>query len=169
MTEPSPTRFLLACDTLPSNPWSRDRLPAIRQAAADRHLDVIDIYEFDSREAAHRIHRETREKYFTGASVDLEALNAALLSRIRAYEPDVLILGTVDCYSRFLLPETVHSNTWETRARLAPAMLRPAVPRKVRRSIGPGFDILLLSDSADWQPPLSPDPPTGRAASAAPP
>jgi hypothetical protein len=103
----APARILLACDTLPTNPWSRDRLPAIRQAAAEWDLDVIDIYEFHSREEARTIHREAREEFFAGANVDFAALNAALLERIQAYAPDVLILGTADCYSRFLLPETV--------------------------------------------------------------
>jgi hypothetical protein len=107
MTGPDATRFLLVCDTLPSNPWSRDRLPAIREAAADRHLDVMDVYEFHSREEAHAIHRGKGGAYFAREDVDWLALNSSFEERIRSHRPDVVILGTVDCYAWFLLPETV--------------------------------------------------------------
>jgi hypothetical protein len=99
------TRFLLACDTLPTNPWERDRLPAIRKATRGWDFQIIDIYEFNSREEAHQIHKQRGGSFFKNNS--LKELNRKFYERILSYRCDVLILGTVDNYAQFLLPETV--------------------------------------------------------------
>jgi len=98
-------RFLLACDTLPTNPWERDRLPAIRKAFRQRPFDIFDIYEFNSRKEAHQIHRQKGELYFD--ENDLDELNKKFFERVSSYGCNILILGTIDNYARYLYPETI--------------------------------------------------------------
>lgn len=97
--------FLLACDTLPSNPWERDRLPAIRKALTNWKHNIIDIYEFNSRKEAHEIHLMKGCPFFDDNN--LVELNRKFYERVLSYKCDILILGTIDNYSWFLLPETV--------------------------------------------------------------
>lgn len=98
-------RFLVACDLLPTNPWKRDRLPAIEKALDGYNHSFVDIYEFDSRDEAYEIHKIRGDSYFPGT--DLEEINRKFYERVSSYEFDVLILGTVDNYGWFLFPETV--------------------------------------------------------------
>jgi hypothetical protein len=100
-------RFLLAGDTLPTNPWNRDRLPAIKKAATGFNFDIMDIYEFNSREEAHEMHKMKGVGYFDSKGINLHELNEKFYKRIKSYNCNVLILGTADTYGWFLLPETV--------------------------------------------------------------
>lgn len=97
--------ILLACDTLPENPWARDRLPAIRAALTGRRHQIVDIYDFGSTAAAHHLHR-TRAKGFFEAH-RLGALNRIFRDRVLASGCRVVVLGTVDNYAQFLLPATI--------------------------------------------------------------
>ncbi len=97
--------ILLACDTLPENPWARDRLPAIRVALAGRRHQIVDIYDFGSTAAAHHLHR-TRAKGFFEAH-RLGALNRIFCDRVLASGCRIVVLGTVDNYAQFLLPATI--------------------------------------------------------------
>ena len=99
------SRFLLACDTLPTNPWSRDRLPAIKKAAIGLDFNIIDIYEFNSKDEAHCIHAKKGFGFFS--KKDICKLNQTFYHRIISYDCEILILCTVDNYSWFLMPETV--------------------------------------------------------------
>jgi|GEM_PF-6014892 len=98
--------FLLACDTLPTNPWERDRLPAIRKALEYWKYSIIDIFEFNSHEEAHFIHR-TKAHYSFFSNGNLQDLNEKLYRKISSHPCDILVLGTLDCYSWFLSPDTV--------------------------------------------------------------
>lgn len=100
-------QFLLACDTFPPNPWYRDRLPAIREASSGFNFDIMDIYEFNSREEAHKLHELKGWLFFTRRDIDLYDLNQKFYNRIMSYDCNILILGTVGNYAWFLLPETV--------------------------------------------------------------
>jgi hypothetical protein len=101
-----PLKFLLVCDTLPTNPWERDRLPAIRQALSEWQYHIIDLFAFDSLEEAHHIHRtKSHASFFSGGN--LRDLNRKFYRNVTKFGCDILVLGTVDCYSWFLLPETV--------------------------------------------------------------
>jgi hypothetical protein len=97
--------IFLACDTLPENPWSRDRLPAIRAALAGRRHEIVDIYDFGSEEQAHRLHRARGRGFFDPAR--LESLNRSLVERALNSNCRIVIFGTVDNYAHFLLPATV--------------------------------------------------------------
>ena len=97
--------ILLACDTLPENPWSRDRLPAIRAALAGRRHLITDIYDFGSVEAAHRLHRAKGRDFFHPHRI--AELNRAFRDRVLASGCRLVVLGTADNYAHFLLPETV--------------------------------------------------------------
>lgn len=97
--------ILLACDTLPENPWARDRLPAIRAALAGRRHQIVDIYDFGSTAAAHHLHR-TRAKGFFEAH-RLGELNRIFRDRVLASGCRILVLGTVDNYAQFVLPATI--------------------------------------------------------------
>lgn len=99
--------ILLACDTLPENPWARDRLPAIRAALAGRRHEICDIYDFGSVEAAHHAHRVKGYGCFPARR--LSRINRVFQERVRASGCKIVVLGTVDNYSLFLLPETVRS------------------------------------------------------------
>lgn len=100
-------RFLLACDTFPPNPWYRDRLPAIREASDGFDFDIMDIYEFNSRVEAHKIHELKGVGFFTKKNMDLHDLNQKFYNRVMSHDCNILILGTIDNYAWFLLPETV--------------------------------------------------------------
>lgn len=97
--------ILLACDTLPENPWSRDRLPAIRAALAGRRHEIIDIYDFGSVEDAHRIHRARARDCF--ADEELPRLNRSFRDRVLASNCRIVLLGTVDNFQNYLLPATI--------------------------------------------------------------
>lgn len=97
--------ILLACDTLPENPWVRDRLPAVQAALADRQHEIVDIYDFGSSEVAHRVHRTKARGFFKDHQV--AELNQRFRDRILASDCRIVVLGTVDNYSHFLLPETI--------------------------------------------------------------
>lgn len=99
-------KILLAIDTCPDNPWVRDRIPAILKSLENYDHKIIDIFEFDSKEEAHKIHgmsqRLFRQKY------EVLDVNKKFLKRINYFNPDIVVMGTIDNYSRFILPETVH-------------------------------------------------------------
>lgn len=97
--------ILLACDTLPENPWARDRLPAIRAALAGRRHQIVDIYDFGSTAEAHHLHRTRAQGAFPPHG--LRALNRIFRDRVLASGCRVVVLGTVDNYAHFLLPSTV--------------------------------------------------------------
>ncbi len=100
--------ILLACDTLPENPWARDRLPAIREALAGIDHEVIDIYDFGTGEAAaHALHRSKARGFFTGDK--LIELNERFRERVLASGRRVIVLGTVDNFVQYLFPETVRA------------------------------------------------------------
>ncbi|MFC1862383.1 glycosyltransferase [Thermodesulfobacteriota bacterium] len=99
------SRFLMACDTMSVNPWSRDRLPAVKEAAAGLDFDIIDIYEFNSKDEAHYIHEIKGSEFFS--KKDICKLNQKFYHRVMSYDCEILILCTVDNYSWFLMPETV--------------------------------------------------------------
>jgi hypothetical protein len=99
-------RFLLACDTMPSNPWERERLPAIREALSGWPHDIIDLFAFHSVEKAHHIHRtKSHAVFFSGRN--LHELNRNFYRKVSSFGCDILMLGTLDCYSWFLFPDTV--------------------------------------------------------------
>jgi len=99
-------RFLLVCDTLPSNPWERERLPAIREALSEWSHDIMDVFAFHSIEEAHHIHRtKSHADFFSGRN--LHQLNREFYRRVCSFGCDILVLGTLDCYSWFLFPDTV--------------------------------------------------------------
>lgn len=97
--------ILLACDTLPENPWSRDRLPAIRAALAGRRHEIVDIYDFGSTAGAHRLHRTKARDYFH--SHRIAGLNRRFRDRVLASACRIVVLATADNYSHFLLPGTL--------------------------------------------------------------
>ena len=97
--------ILLVCDTLPENPWSRDRLPAIRLALNGRKHCIRDVYEFRSVEHAHHLHRTKAAGFFRDE--DLPELNQRFLDGVLASGCRILVLGTVDNYVQFLLPNTI--------------------------------------------------------------
>lgn len=97
--------ILLACDTLPENPWARDRLPAIRSALAGRRHEIMDIYAFDSPEEAHHLHRTKAQGAFPDSRVG--ELNRRFSDRVLASGCRIVVLGTVDNYAQFLLPATI--------------------------------------------------------------
>lgn len=97
--------IFLACDTLPENPWARDRLPAIRSALAGRTHRIVDIYDFGSQEEAHRLHRTKARGFFTDSRV--RDLNRVFRDRVLESNCEIVVLGTVDNYAHFLLPETI--------------------------------------------------------------
>ena len=66
-------KILIACDTLPNNPWERDRLPAIRKALQGYDFEIADIYQFNSVQEAHQIHIEKARSFFLNH--DLDELN----------------------------------------------------------------------------------------------
>jgi hypothetical protein len=97
--------ILLACDTLPENPWARDRLPAIRAALAGRRHEIVDIYDFGSVAAAHRLHRAQARGGFPARRIP--DLNRRFRDRVLASGCRLAILGTADNFTHFLLPETL--------------------------------------------------------------
>lgn len=97
--------ILLACDTLPENPWARDRLPAIQAALAGRRHQIVDIYDFGSTADAHRLHRTRARGFFEAHR--LGELNRIFRDRVLASGCRVVVLGTVDNYAHFLLPATI--------------------------------------------------------------
>ncbi len=100
--------ILIATDTVKSNPWYRDRIPAIESALESHNSKIIDIYSFASEREAHEIHkRHKTDNYFHREKPDLLNINKQFLDKIIQNLPRVLVLGTVDCYGAFLLPETV--------------------------------------------------------------
>lgn len=100
-----PAGILLACDTLPENPWARDRLPAIRAALAGRRHEIVDIYDFGSLAEAHRLHRAKARGGFPAHRI-LE-LNRIFRDRVLASGCRIVVLGTADNFTHFLLPETL--------------------------------------------------------------
>ena len=100
------SRFLLACDTLPSNPWQRDRLPAIHKALEGWDYNIIDLFEFNSLKEAHDI-RRTKVHYNFFSNGNLQEINEKFYRKITSFECDILVLGTLDCYSWFLFPDMV--------------------------------------------------------------
>lgn len=113
-------KFLIAGDTYPENPWSRERLPAMREALKGYDHEIIDLFEFNSEEEAHEIRRtNTHKEYF--AKCDLADINRKFIEKVIAlcsYQTAhakrsycighaVLVLGTLDCVSLFLFPETI--------------------------------------------------------------
>ena len=99
--------IFLACDTLPGNPWSRDRIPAIRQALTGRRHEIVDIYDFGSEHCAHHVHRIKAHQVFKDR--DLGELNRVFIERVRRSGCSIAVLGTVDNYGLFLLPETLRT------------------------------------------------------------
>jgi len=99
--------IFLACDTLPENPWSRDRIPAIRQALAGRRHEIVDIYDFGSEPWAHHVHRIKAHHAFKDR--DLGKLNRIFMERVLRSGCSIAVLGTVDNYGLFLLPETLRT------------------------------------------------------------
>jgi hypothetical protein len=97
--------IFLACDTLPENPWSRDRIPAIRKALAGRRHVLTDIYDFGSEAQAHHVHRIRARNFFREG--DLGEFNRVLVERVLRSGCRVAVLGTVDNFGHFLLPETL--------------------------------------------------------------
>lgn len=97
--------ILLVCDTLPENPWARDRLPAIRLALAGQRHVITDIYDFGSGEEAHRLHRKNARGFFRDHQV--VELNRRFRERVLASGCRIVVLGTVDNYARYLLPATI--------------------------------------------------------------
>ncbi|HWA86499.1 MAG TPA: glycosyltransferase [Opitutus sp.] len=97
--------ILLACDTLPGNPWDRDRLPAIRRALEGRAHCIRDIYEFDSASEAHALHRTKAVGFFTNEK--LRDLNERFYRHVVASGCKIVVLATVDNYAQFLRPETI--------------------------------------------------------------
>ncbi len=100
-----PPGILLACDTLPENPWARDRLPAIRAALAGRRHVITDIYDFGSLAEAHRLHRAKARGGFPACR--LPELNRIFRDRVLASGCRIVVLGTADNFTHFLLPETL--------------------------------------------------------------
>ncbi|MDD4062429.1 MAG: glycosyltransferase [Candidatus Pacebacteria bacterium] len=99
-------KILLAIDTCPDNPWMRDRVPAILKSLRGYNYKIIDIFEFESKEEAHKLHRMSqrliRQKH------EILDINKKFLKRINHFNPDIVVMGTIDNYSRFILPETIH-------------------------------------------------------------
>lgn len=100
-----PAGILLACDTLPENPWARDRLPAIRAALAGRPHTITDIYDFGSLAAAHRLHRTKARDGFPAHRIP--ELNRLFRDRVLASGCRIVVLGTADNFTHFLLPATL--------------------------------------------------------------
>lgn len=100
-----PAGILLACDTLPENPWARDRLPAIRAALAGRRHVITDIYDFGSLAAAYRLHRAKARGCFPARR--LLELNRVFRDRVLASGCKIVVLGTADNFTHFLLPATL--------------------------------------------------------------
>jgi spore maturation protein CgeB len=84
-------------------------LPAIKEAASDFDFKIIDIYEFYSRKEAHEIHALKGRDFFTrkGEYRSLLELNEKFYNRVTSIGCDVLVLGTIDNYAWYLLPDTV--------------------------------------------------------------
>ena len=93
------------CDTLPTNPMHRDRLPAIKEAFEGFDFDIEDLFNFNSLEEAHEIRKGDIKGWF--AKRDLKKLNNKFLDRVFSYEPDILILANLDCFSLFLSPDII--------------------------------------------------------------
>jgi len=99
--------IFLACDTLPQNPWSRDRIPAIRKALHGRRHEIVDIYDFGSVAQAHYGHRVRARDFFRER--DLDTFNRIFIERILHSGCRIAVVGTVDNFGHFLLPETLRT------------------------------------------------------------
>ena len=108
--------ILFATDTYSENPDSIFRLPAIREAIQGRDHKIIDLFEpFIPVAEAHEIRRtNTHKEYF--ANRDPQHANEKFLSYMNDNLKfgDTLVLGTLDCVSLFLFPDTIRliRNNW---------------------------------------------------------
>ena len=84
-------KVLFLCDTMPTNPWTRDRLPAIVSAAKGKNILIRDIYEFKSVKEAHYIHSIKGYSYF--AKHNLIKINKLFLKKVLSHQCKILILG----------------------------------------------------------------------------
>lgn len=99
-------KILLACDTYEPHPWNRDRLPAVKKALGNFKSEIIDIYEFNSREEAHLAHEE-KVKFFLRNKDKLAEFNEKIYNKIVKSQCNIAIFATVDNYSNFIFPETI--------------------------------------------------------------
>jgi len=104
-------KFLIAGDTLPGGTFDRDKIPAIRKALAGKEHEIIDLLSFNSDKEAHSILRGDIKGWF--AKQDLKELNRKFINRIEAFNPDILVLGSIDMVSLFMFPETIKRLRWD--------------------------------------------------------
>ena len=95
-------KILIACDTYPENPNSRERLPAMREALEGYDHEIIDLFDFTG--MAHKIREtKTEKEYFQ--SVSMHESNRKFFDIVIASGCDTLVLCTLDCVSLFLHPK----------------------------------------------------------------
>lgn len=99
--------ILFACDMNESRPWFRDRLPGINKAIQNTSytIKMIDIYSLLGKHEHMPTHVSHRESFLQNA--DLLAVNQHFENEVLSLNPKVLILGTADNYTHFLIPKTI--------------------------------------------------------------
>jgi len=108
--------ILFATDTYPENPDSIFRLPAIRDVIQGYGHKVVELFEpIIPVAGAHEIRRtNAHKKYFSKR--DLRDVSGKFLSYMNDNLKfgDTLVLGTLDCVSLFLFPDTIRRirNNW---------------------------------------------------------
>jgi hypothetical protein len=101
--------ILIACDANKSRPWFRDRIPSIKKAISDVEwtVDIVDLYSMLGVHKFMPTDLSAREKFLQTANII--QINQNFKELVLKKNPDVLLLGTVDNYRDFLIPDTITS------------------------------------------------------------
>ena len=97
--------ILIACDMNVSRPWYRDRLPSIYKAIEelDYEIRLIDIYSLLGTYDKSPTNLDERKFFLQNENILLA--NENFKNKIIDLNPKILILGTADNYSEFLIPK----------------------------------------------------------------